>query len=100
MRQIPKKLLNEILSDPEYKRCLVCGKLGIELNHSFTYSRRQINEKWAISPLCTDCHRGNMGVMKPGVREKSELWCLQRATPEDFAKYPRYDWELHKKRLE
>jgi len=41
-----------------------------------------------------------MGVMKPGVREKSELWCLQRATPEDFAKYPRYDWELHKKRLE
>jgi hypothetical protein len=52
-----------------------------------TYAGRQVQEKWAIVPLCWHHHLG------PGLDKKANrLIALARATEEDLAKYPRADW--------
>ncbi len=97
MRPIPKKLREELVSDPYYK---YCARLGsdcsgrITWEHAWTYAGRQINEKWAIIPLCWYHHLG------PGLnKEINRLLSLARATVEDLAKYPRMNWTQVKKSL-
>ncbi len=68
----------------------VTGKL-IEWEHAFIYAGQQVNEKWAIIPLCWFVHRGT------GLNKKiNQFLALQRATPEDLAKYPRANWAQQK----
>lgn len=98
MRKIPKKLLDDMLSDPYYKRCARqnCECNGrITLEHAFIYAGRQINEKWAIIPLCWYHHLGT-GLVK----DINQWIALSRATPEELAKYPRGGWEQKLKYLE
>ena len=98
MRAIPKKLLNEMLSDPYY---LVCARRNLDCNgritfeHAFTYAQRQINEKWAIIPLCWNHHLGNKLD-----KNKNRLIALKRATKQDLLKYQKVNWEQELKRLE
>lgn len=59
MRTIPEKLKKEILADPYYKNCArknsECdGRITWE--HAIIFAGRQLNEKWAIVPLCTFHH--------------------------------------------
>jgi hypothetical protein len=51
------------------------------------YAGRQINEAWAIIPLC-EFHHLEAGFNKA----MNQRIALLRATPEDLAKYPRIDW--------
>ncbi len=95
MRPIPQKLKDEILSDLYYKKC--CRKNHdckgrITWEHAFIYAGRQINEKWAIIPLCVYHHLGE-GLDK----RLNEIIAVSRATPEDLAKYPRKNWLIYKK---
>ena len=89
MRPIPKPLLKEMLDDPWYLRCCypLCSGPA-ELHHVFTYAGRQINEKWAIIPLCYQHHRGG---------DLDQDYCkytsLLRATEDDLKKYPRINWK-------
>jgi hypothetical protein len=61
MRPIPENLKIEIADDPYYKHCarednLCSGRITWE--HVWIYARKQINEKWAIIPLCWYHHLG------------------------------------------
>ncbi|MCL5666990.1 MAG: hypothetical protein M1383_04445 [Patescibacteria group bacterium] len=94
--------------DPYYHTCArqavfhdhVCqadpatGKL-IEWEHAFIYGGQQVNEKWAIIPLCWYVHRG------PGLDKNiNRLLALRRATADDLQKYPRSNWMQQKLYLE
>lgn len=55
MRKIPQKLRDELAADPYYKTC--ARKSGecsgrITWEHAVIYAGRQVNERWAIVPLC------------------------------------------------
>ena len=104
MRQIPLKLRKEMAADPEYRICIrkklfndhdckpdpVTGKL-IEWEHAFIYAGKQINEKWAIIPICWWAHRG------PGLnKEMNQYIAISRANSIDFDKYPRFDFQRRK----
>lgn len=93
MRKIPQSLKNEILADPYYKQCARKDrhcKGRITWEHALIYAGRQINEKWAIIPLCVYHHLGE-GLDK----RLNERIAVSRATPEDLAKYPKRDWKQY-----
>lgn len=94
MRKIPPKLREEMANDPYY---LTCARLNITCKgrltweHAWIYAGRQINEKWAIIPLC-EYHHLYEGFDK----HENQRLALKRATPEDLAKYPKKDWAKEK----
>jgi len=104
MRPIPKKMLQQILDDPFYQKCIrdFEGKCKgrITLEHSLIWAGRQINDIFAIVPVCA-CHHEVDEYQNSGQMDKqvNQLAALLRATPEDLKKYPRVDWEQEKKRL-
>lgn len=91
MRPIPKKLKDEMDSDPYYHQCSrssegACGG-RITWEHAFVYAGKQINERWAIIPLCVFHHLGE-GLNK----ELNQYLALCRATISELAKYSRTNW--------
>jgi len=84
-----RKIINE---DPYYKFCArsseeCSGRLTCE--HALTYAGRQVNDLFAIIPLCEYHHLGK-GLNKLENRRIA----VSRATVEDLAKYPRADWSV------
>jgi hypothetical protein len=94
MRAIPQKLKAEIDTEPFYKRCVLTGRKQVVIHHAFIYSGKQINELWAFAPLAPDLHTGGAASAHRSqlTRELVQLLCLQRASAQDLAKYPRTDW--------
>lgn len=90
MRPIPETLKREMERDQYYKACAREGndcKGRITWEHAFIYHGRQINEKWAIIPLCEWHHLGG------GLDKRMNEWiALKRATNTDLAKYPYENW--------
>jgi len=93
MRAIPLKLREALAKSPRMQKCLVCGLAGPEWNHALQYSGRQINEWYAIQPLCTRCHRGNNGT----INRKADLLCkiqaIESGIVDLMVKYPKNNWE-------
>jgi len=63
MRPIPQKLKQEIINDQFYKICIRekthnCGG-RITWEHAIIFAGKQINEKWAILPVCERHHGVN-----------------------------------------
>jgi hypothetical protein len=95
MRPIPIKIRKELANDPFMQKCIYENCQGSpEWEHAFIYAGRQINESWAIVPVCSYHHRG-AGLDK----EYNQFHSILRATEEDFRKYPRFDWQRLKKYL-
>lgn len=100
MNNIPSDLRSDLSVDPYYKYCARASDGGCEgrvtWEHAWIYAGRQIQERWAIIPLCWYHHLGE-GLNK----RKNEIISLSRATDEDLSKYPKKDWdrirEYHKK---
>jgi hypothetical protein len=94
MHRIPPKLRRELSEDPYYQvcargweNCSPCrGRITWE--HAILYAGRQVQERWAIIPLCYYHHLGH-GLVK---RINIEI-AMSRATPEDKLKYPRLKWK-------
>jgi hypothetical protein len=92
MRPIPQKLKEEMSADPYYKQCLrrkegTCsGRITWE--HCWIYAGKQINEKWAIIPLCWYHHLGD-GLDKL----LNEWFSISRMVKSDEEKYPRKNWK-------
>jgi len=96
------KLRTEIAKDPFMARCIYCdlkrqnecrGK--IEWEHAWIYAGKQINEKWAIVPVCTYHHRGN-GLDKG----YNQYRAIIRADISDLQmRMPKRDWVQIKKHL-
>ena len=104
MRKIPPELLKTILNDPYYKQCIrhregaCAGRITLE--HTFIYASKQINELWAIVPLCAKHHEVDQ-FQDAGTMDKDygQYIALTRATDEDLAKYPKKDWQQERKWL-
>lgn len=84
MRKIPEKLKKEILSDPDYKTCTrkdhdCDGRITWE--HAIIYAGKQLNEKWAIIPLCAYHHSVDFHQDGDGLNKEINVWiALNRAT--------------------
>lgn len=59
-------------------KCFICGRGMVEQHHCLFYQGRQVDEPFAILPLCIFCHRGNNGTIWQEVRERCELYALQK----------------------
>ena len=90
MRPIPPKLRERMAADPYYKGCARADfecRGRITWEHAFTYAGKQINEFWAIIPLCEYHHLGE-GLNKA----VNQIIAARRATKEDRKKYPHINW--------
>lgn len=91
MSRIPKKLLAELLLDPFYKICTRKGEDcdgRITFEHALIFAGKQVQERFAIIPLCTYHHAVN-GYQDGGDLNKNmNLWiALSRATAEELTRY-------------
>lgn len=104
MSRIPEELREEMSCDPYYETCARKGEHNcagrITWEHAWIYAGKQIQEKWAIIPLCEFHHdilnyqdRGNLN------KAENQRISLLRATPEDLKKYPKKDWAFEKQWL-
>ena len=94
MRKIPPKLREEMANDPYYSKCSRLGndcKGRITWEHAWIYAGKQINEKWAIIPLC-EYHHLYEGLNK----HENQRISLRRATEEDLSHYSKKDWKKEK----
>lgn len=90
MRPIPPKLRAEIAKDQFMKRCVWSGDTqNVSWEHCWIYGGKQINEKWAIVPLRKDL---NVNI-QANVKEYCRWISINRATDQDFVKYPRFNWQ-------
>lgn len=88
MRKIPETLKQDILADRFYERCALrhtphcCGCAGrVTWEHAIIYAGRQLNEKWAIVPLCERCHGVNSYQDVTAVNKELSVWvALNMAT--------------------
>jgi hypothetical protein len=98
MRPISPTIKKKILADKWYKKCCLCdssqGK--IDWHHNFIFGGRQVDEFWAILPLCIPCHRH---ANNREIKEKLDWMMIQRMKEEDFKKYSRYNWRQRIKYL-
>lgn len=97
MTPIPPALRKKMSEDPYYTRCAraqddCSGRITWE--HAWIYGSRQIQEAWAIIPLCWHHHLGT-GLDK----HENKLISLLRASPENLEKYPKKNWEQELKTL-
>lgn len=81
MRPIPKKVREEINSDPFYKACCLCGSSGIQIHHNLIHSGRQSDDIKTMLPLCVDCH--DMA-RKSCTKERLDLVMLKRMNSEEI----------------
>lgn len=100
MRPIPQELRDEMAADPYYAKCARADSTcdgRITWEHAWIYAGKQINEPWAILPICEYHHAVNM-YQDGGDLDKqiNQRLSLARATDEDLAKYPRKDWKQQK----
>jgi len=85
MRPIPPTLKKEMEADPYYKICArrkdggCAGRVTWE--HTIIYAGKQLNEKWAIIPLC-ERHHAVDNYQDNGILDKNEniRIALNRAT--------------------
>jgi hypothetical protein len=96
MTPIPERIKRILEIDPYYHTCARSGsdcKGRITWEHAIIYAGKQVQEKWAIIPLCEYHHLGK------GLDKQINIFiALSRATPEELKKYPRVDWEQEKKK--
>jgi hypothetical protein len=96
MSKIPPKIRAILAQDPYMMTCCHCGSVNkIEWHHCFIYSRRQINEVWAIIGLCHDCH--NKPEIKGDFAKYISLIRVKAIYGIDITliriKYPKFNWE-------
>lgn len=108
MNNMPAKLRRECADDPQYATCLrqtalhdhFCqpdprnGKM-IEWEHAIIHAGKQVQEKWAVIPICWYVHRGD------GLVKEINVWlALNRATDEELRRHSRaIDYIRYRERL-
>lgn len=91
MRKIPPELREEMANDIYYKTCArkdegnCQGRITWE--HAIIFAGRQVNEKWAILPICEFHHGVNNFQDRGDLNKKKHIWlALNRATDEELLK--------------
>lgn len=107
MRPISQRVKKQISADPLSDRCFrkmalrdhTCGG-RITLEHAFIYRGRQIDEVWAIVPICARAHGVDQYQGSDIFNKEINQWiAINRMTEEDEQKYPRTDWKQLRKYL-
>ena len=85
MRKIPEELREGMANDPFYKLCSRRADGGcsgrITWEHSIIFASKQLNEKWAIIPLCEYHHSVNSFQDGGDLNKEKNVWiALNRAT--------------------
>lgn len=93
-------------TNPYYKICArrvtdgsnCAGRITWE--HAMIYAGKQVNEEWAIIPLC-ERHHGVNNYQDGGVLDKqmNQYIALSRATEEELDRYPKSNWKHQLKYL-
>lgn len=99
MRKIPRKLQEDMASDPYYSKCCITGlsknAVKIDWHHNLIYAGRQVNEKWCILPLADFVHQHIVDY-----KRKCDWIMLNRATNEELEKYSKaIDFKKERDRL-
>jgi len=85
MRPINQKIKDKMSNDPFYKECLIindgCCEGRIEWHHNLIFAGQQLDEKWAILPLCEFHHRNINTKM---IKEQCDHVMLNRATDQEL----------------
>lgn len=99
MTPIPPKLRAEMADDPYYKKCCIPDETcngRVEWHHAIIYGGRQVQEKFAILPVCKS-HHARMSKFN----DKCVHIALQRATEAEIRSITKAkDYFFEKKRLE
>lgn len=104
MRPIPKKLLDDMLQDPYYKKCIrehtrKCGG-RITLEHAIIYAGKQVNEKWAILPVCERHHAVNKYQDRGDLDKRYNEWMALKRLFEASEEYQKEQKEKYWKAWE
>ena len=84
MRPIPLDTLRDMMKNPFYRKCCICGYYKVQFHHHLIYGGQQINELFAILPLCKKCHdEANKRYMS----EKLDWVMLNRASEDELMRY-------------
>lgn len=91
---IPQRIRKQLAVDPDMQECKrwreqTC-KGRITWEHCWLWQNKQIQETFAIIPLCWKHHLININ------KELNQYYSIKKATQEDFDKYPRIDWKQKK----
>lgn len=78
-------------SDPWYEECCYCGAGPTQWHHALIYAGKQINEKFAIVPVCFSCHQ--LVDTNSWYKNFFKQIAIDRMTDEDMQKYNKCDWE-------
>lgn len=100
MRPIPLELRHKLAEDEWMKKCCYCSITPVEWDHALKYAGKQINEWYAIVPLCTQHHRGENGTISKEVRDFTELLAITRGLEHLQKQYPKTAWLQRKQYLE
>jgi len=91
MAPIPLKLRKEMSVDPFYSVCALAGHHGhicggkITWEHAITYASRQLQQKWAIVPICERGHGLGKFMDTGSLKKDLNVWiALNRATEEEL----------------
>ena len=100
MRKLGSHVKEEIENNPYYRKCARADMFNdhdcrgrITMEHALIYAGRQIDEIFAVIPLCAYSHSVDEfqdgGILN---KEKNEYIAISRMTEEDKQKYPRFNW--------
>lgn len=89
MNNLPKQLKDELSADPEYSRCAIPGgghQGRITFEHALYFKGKQVQERFAIVPVCAAHHGVDWWQDAPTESPKSvRVWiALNRATDEEL----------------
>jgi hypothetical protein len=90
MRKIPESLREEMANDPYYKKCARADEHNcagrITWEHAIIYAGKQLNEKWAILPICEFHHEVNNYQDRGDLNKEKHIWlALNRATNNELS---------------
>ncbi len=102
MRKISDKIKKVINSDAFYHVCCLNDQYPdecdgrVEQHHNLIYAGKQVDELWAILPVCKYHHDKEK---KKPYNDDLDRIMISRTTYQDRKKYPRYDWVQKSKYL-
>lgn len=101
---ISKEILTQLLNDSFYGECIRAKENScrgrITFEHTLVFAGKQVQEIWAIVPLCSYHHEVDEFQDNGDLQKEIGQWvALNRAKRVDFNKYPRNDWANKKRYL-
>ena len=109
MRPISQKIKKDLIQTGDtigcYRKYFLndheCGGRKFTLEHAIIYAGKQLDEFWAIVPLCAYSHSVDEYIDSGILNKEINEWiAIGRASSSDLAKYPKRDWGQRMRYLE